>query len=147
MKVILLKDVKSQGKQGDIIEVSDGYARNGLIKQGLAKEASVSAVNEVKQRKDADEKRRAEEVAEARAAAEKLKGTVVKVAVKCGDGKMYGSVTTADVAKGLEAVGIAVDKKKIVLKEQIKELGRFKAEVKLYANVSAAIDIEVVKDA
>jgi large subunit ribosomal protein L9 len=145
MKVILLKDVKSQGKKGDIIEVSDGFARNCLIKQGQAIEASASSVNEVKQKKVAEERKKAEEVAEAKAAAEKLKSVVVEVSVKCGDGKIYGSVTTADIADGLAKIGINVDKKKIVMKESIKALGRFKVEVKLYAGISQAVEIEVVK--
>lgn len=145
MKVILLKDVKAQGKQGEIIEVNDGYARNYLIKQGLGKEANASCVNEFNQKKAAEVKRKADELAEAKAAAERLKGTVVKVGVKCGDGKIYGSVTTADIADGLEKIGIVVDKKKIILKESIKALGRFNVEVKLYANVSTTMEIDVVK--
>lgn len=145
MKIILLTDVKGTGKKGEILEVSDGYARNFLIKKKLAEEATAAALNEAAQKKAAEEKRIAEEKAAANDVAQKLAGKIVDVAVKCGDGKMYGSVTVADIAEGLAKLGIEVDKKKIVLKETIKNLGLYTAEVKLYAGISAKISINVVR--
>lgn len=145
MKVILLQDVKAQGKKGELIEVNDGYARNFLIKKGLAKEATSTGINELKQQQAKLEKQRAEELAAAKEAAARLKDTVVEVAVKCGDGKMYGSVTTANIADGLAKIGIDVDKKKIVLKDAIRELGTFEVDVKLHQGVSATVKINVVK--
>ena len=126
MKVILLSDVKGTGKKGQILEVSDGYARNCLLKKKLAVEATASALNENAQKKAAEEKR-------------------IDIGVKCGDGKMYGSVTTADIAEGLKKQGIEIDKKKIVLKENIKALGVFEIEIKVYAGISAKVKVNIVK--
>ncbi len=145
MKVILLKDVKSQGKKDDVIDVSDGYARNFLIKNGLAIAATAGALNEAGQKKAALAKKQAEEKQEAEALAKQLKGQVVEVRAKCGDGKMYGSVTTQHIADALKDKGIDIDKKKLVLKDNVRELGRFAVEAKLYAGVSAKFEIEVVK--
>lgn len=145
MKVILLKDVKSQGKKDDVIDVSDGYARNFLIKNGLAIAATAGALNEAGQKKAALAKKQAEEKQEAETLAKLLKGQVVEVRAKCGDGKMYGSVTTQHIADALKDKGIDIDKKKLVLKDNVRELGRFAVEAKLYAGVSAKFEIEVVK--
>ena len=145
MKVLLNQDVKGQGKKGDIIEVNDGYARNFLIKKKLAVEATNDVINTYKQRKASDEKRRIEEEKEAKELAAKLKDMVVTVHAKCGDGKMYGSITTKDIADALkDQEGIDIDKKKIVLKENIKALGRYQLEVKDYAGITAKMVINVV---
>lgn len=145
MKVILLSDVKGTGKKGQILEVSDGYARNCLLKKKLAVEATASALNENAQKKAAEEKRIAEEIAEAQVVKEKLEKSVIDIGVKCGDGKMYGSVTTADIAEGLKKQGIEIDKKKVVLKENIKALGVFEIEIKVYAGISAKVKVNIVK--
>ena len=145
MKVILLKDVKSQGKKGDVIEISDGYARNFIIKNGLGIQATAGALNEANQKKAAKQKRQAEEKHEAEELAKKLKGQVVEVKANCGDGKMYGSVTTQHIADALKEKGLDVDKKKLVLKDNVRELGKFPVEAKLYAGVSVKFEIEVVK--
>ena len=145
MKVILLQDVKSQGKKNDIIEVSDGYGRNFLIKKGLAVAADAANTNEAKQRIAAEEKRRAEEVAAAVALKERLHGNVVKVEAKCGPGgKMYGSVTGGEIAQSLTAQGYPVDKKKILLKESIKTVGLYDVEIKLHTGISATVKIDVI---
>ena len=141
MKVILLSDVKGTGKKGQILEVSDGYARNCLLKKKLAVEATASALNENAQKKAAEEKR----IAEAKVVKEKLEKSVIDIGVKCGDGKMYGSVTTADIAEGLKKQGIEIDKKKVVLKENIKALGVFEIEIKVYAGISAKVKVNIVK--
>lgn len=145
MKVLLLQDVKGQGKKGELIEVNDGYARNFLIKKKLAQEATSEVLNTVKQRKASDEKRHQQEIADARALVEKLKTMVIDVYAKCGDGKMYGSITAKDIADALSNQGIELDKKKIVLKENIKALGRYELEAKVYANISGKLVINVVE--
>ncbi|HPD02133.1 MAG TPA: 50S ribosomal protein L9 [Eubacteriales bacterium] len=145
MKVILLEDVKGLGKRGELVEASDGYARNFLIKKKLARAADAAAVNEIKQKAEAEAERKRRELEDAKNMAEELKTKSVTVAVRCGDGKIYGSVTNADVAEGLAAMGYNVDKKKIIIKEGIKELGVYTAEIKLYPELSATITINVVK--
>ena len=133
MKVILTADVKSQGKKGDIINVSDGYARNYLFKNNLAVEANASNVNSVNIKKAADEHRKKEEKAAALALAEKLNKTAVTVAINTGEnGRLYASD------------GIEIDKRKIVLTSPIKSLGTYKVTVKPYAEVSAVLTVNVV---
>jgi large subunit ribosomal protein L9 len=146
MKVILTADVKGQGKKGDVIEVSEGYGRNFLLHKNLAAEASAQALNEAKQKVDAEKKRKELERQEAFSAAEKLKNQTVEVKVRCGDGKIYGSVTSKEIADALNAKGFKVDKKQIVLKEIIKSLGKFDVEVKLYPGVAAKVALDVVKE-
>ncbi len=145
MKIIFLTDVKGSGKKGEIKEVNDGYARNFLIKKNLAKEATTGALNEAAQKKAADEKRIAEETAAALELKAKLEKSVIDIGVKCGEGKMYGSVTTADIAEGLGKLGLDVDKKKVVLKENIRELGVFEIEIKVYAGIAAKVKVNIVK--
>ena len=144
MKVLLLQDVKPQGKKGDIIEVNDGYARNFLIRRGLAKEATAAVINETNQRRAADEKRRKEESNAAKQAAAELNGKTVEIAIRCGDnGKLFGAVTSKEIAEKLVGMGYDVDKKKVVLKDSVKSVGNYEAELKLYAGVSAKIVIAV----
>lgn len=145
MKVILLKDVKGQGNKNDIIEVNDGYARNFLIKKGLAIEATATAVNEVNQKKASDARRKMIEEQEARELAKKLNGMTVTVGVRCGEsGKVFGSVTPKEIAEEFERQGYSIDKKKIVLKDTIKNVGLYEAEIKVYANISTKVKIEVI---
>lgn len=144
MKVLLLQDVKPQGKKGDIVEVNDGYARNFLIRKGLAKEATASVVNETNQRRAADEKRRREELENARQVAAKLNGTTVEIAIRCGEnGKPFGAVTSKEIADRLAQTGYDIDKKKVVLKDAIKSVGNYEVELKLYTGVSAKITVAV----
>ena len=144
MKVVLLEDVKGQGKKGDIVDVSDGYARNFLIKKNLAKEANSSAVNEAKQKREAEERRKAAEKAEAENLAKNLFGKEISLFVKCGDnGKIFGSVTSKEISEELLKSGFDIDKKKIVLKENIKNEGLYEVEIKIYPEISAKIKLLV----
>lgn len=147
MKVILNADVKGQGKKGDIIEVSDGYARNFLIKKNLASEATAGAINEANQQKAAELKRKQAEKEEADKTAKALSGKEIIVTVKCGNnGKIFGSVTSKEISEELLKYGFDIDKKKIVLKEPLKSVGLYDVEVKVYAEISAKIKVKVVTE-
>jgi len=145
MKVILTADVKGKGYIGDIVKVSDGYARNYLMPKGLAKEATPHNLNIAKQQARANEKRRMMERLSAEEAAEKLSGIKVVVTEKCGEnGRLFGSVTSAEVAQAIfDQHGIEIDKKKIVMAEHIKDLGEFPMQVKVHAGISAQITVSV----
>lgn len=144
MKVILTQDVKGQGKMDDVIEVSDGYARNFLIKNKLAVEATSAMVNSIKIKKAADEHRRAEEKAAALELAKKISGTTVTVKIKVGEtGKLFGALNTQAVADALKEAGYDIDRKKIVLPDVIKTVGVYEITVKPYAEVSAKIKVSV----
>lgn len=145
MKVILLQDVKPQGKKGDIINVSDGYARNFLFPKKLATEATPAAINEIKNRAASAQYRIETERAEAKALAEKISGLEIDIAVASGsDNKLYGSVTSKEISEQLaKQHGITVDKRKIVLDKPIKTYGIFNLDVKLYTDVTAKLKVEV----
>ena len=145
MKVVLLQDVKGQGKKDDLINVSDGYARNFLFPKKLAVEADAKVLNDIKNKEAAKQRRIELEKQAARDTAEKLSGTLVKIKVKEGaDGKFYGSVTTKDIAEALkEQFGIEVDKRKIVLNENIKGYGTYTVDVKLYPEISGKLNVLV----
>ncbi len=147
MKVILNADVKGKGKKGEIVNVSDGYARNFLFPKNLAKEATAQNLNAAKVAQDAAKHKKLVEKAEALALAEKLSGKTVQLKAKCGEGnRLFGAVTAAEVAEALEQdMGIEVDKKKIALSGGIKELGTYDVAVKVYAEVSATIKVDVVR--
>ncbi|MCR5034434.1 MAG: 50S ribosomal protein L9 [Clostridia bacterium] len=146
MVVILLKDVKGTGKAGDVVKVSDGYARNMLIPKGLAKEATQGNVRNLEKQKALAEEKRAEEKAAAQERADELEKIVLIVPSKGGEnGKLFGSVTSMDVAKALQdQEGITIDKKKIEMPEgPIKQAGTSQVIVKLYQDVSAKIRVKV----
>lgn len=145
MKVILTQDVKSQGKKGDLINVSDGYARNFLFPKGLAIEADAKAINEMKNREESIKHKAEVEKQNAVELAEKLSSLIVKIASSAGsDGRLYGSVTTKDIAEVLKAQhGIEVDKRKLTLNEQIKHFGTYSVDIKLHAEVSGKINVLV----
>ncbi len=147
MKVILLKDVKGTGKKGEVVEVNDGYARNFLIKKGMAQEGTAQNVFALEQRKKALNAKIAAERAEAQAVADKLKDATVTVAAKCGEngGRMFGSVTAEMISSAIKQLGYDVDKKKIEIKESIREFGIFEVTLRLYSEVSQTIKIEVVR--
>ncbi len=146
MKVLLLQDVKAHGKKGDIIEVSDGYAKNFLIKKKMAIQATNQVINETNQKKASELRKLEIEKQEAIKLAERLNGNTIIVEIACGDnGKMFGSVTAKEISDALLKSGYDIDKKKINLKEPIKTLGVFSVEVKVYANVTSTIKINVVK--
>jgi large subunit ribosomal protein L9 len=142
MKVILMADVKGQGKKGQLVEVSDGYARNFLLPRGLAKEATRSAVNELEGKEDAAKYHKDQEKAAAMETAEKLEGKTVKLSAKAGDnGKLFGSVTSGAVADALKMqLHVVVDRRKIVM-DDIKTIGETEVEVKVYPGISAKVKV------
>ncbi len=144
MKVILLQDVKGVGKEGQVVEVSDGYGRNFLLKKKLAKESSAANLNEVKLKQGA----RAEHEKRAYEAALDLKndlgGKSFTLKMKSGEGgKLYGAVTTADVSDELKKNGYDIDKKQVVINNAIKMVGTFGVRIKLHPKVSCEININV----
>lgn len=145
MKLILLKDVKGTGKKGQIIEASDGHARNFLIPKGLAKEATGSNVKEQEHIKFAEEKRKADELQQAKDLAAKLSSVEVHLKSKMGEnGKLFGSITAKDVAEAMEAQkGIKIDKRKIVLEQPIRDKGEKELEIKIYPTVTAKIKVVI----
>ena len=144
MKVILLKDVKGTGKAGEVKEVADGYARNCLIKKGLAEEATSVKVNSLNIKKDAQAFHKQEEIKALKDLANKLNGTVVEIKTKVGDnGKIFGSVTSKEISEKLLEKGFEIDKKKILLKDPIKALGSVVIEVKLLPDAVAKITVSV----
>ncbi len=143
MKVILKADVKGSGKKGDIIEVSDGYCKNFLVKKGLAEVATASGINEATQKKAAAAYHKAEEIKAQQALAAAINGKTVPVKIKVSEnGKVFGSITTQHVAQALADMGYEIDKRKIKM-EPSKTLGSFPAEVRLMENVSAKITVSV----
>lgn len=145
MKLILLEDVRKVGRKGDIVNVSDGYAKNCLLPKKLAVEATNSNLNDIQLKKRSDEKRRAEELAEAQKTAELLKEKSITVLVKAGEnGKVFGSVTGKEIAASIKKqTGIEVDKKKISLDDPIKEIGEKEILIKLNQGVTAKIKVSV----
>ncbi|MBS1328012.1 MAG: 50S ribosomal protein L9 [Oscillospiraceae bacterium] len=144
MKVILKEDVKGQGKKGQLVNVSDGYARNFLLPRGLAMEADAQAMNDLKNKEEAARHHAAMEKQNAEEAAKALKGKTVKLTAKAGSaGRLFGSVTTKEVAEGLKAqFQVEVDKRKISMAD-VKAFGSYEAEVKLYPGISAKITVMV----
>lgn len=145
MKVILQQDVKGKGKKGQMIEVSDGYARNFLLPKKLALEATADHVNTMRMNDKATAERQAKEKAEALALRDKLKDTVITVTAKGGGaGRLFGAITSAEVADALSAqTGIAVDKRKIVMEDPIKNVGTYTLKLKLGYEISADLNIQV----
>ena len=145
MQVILLQDVKSLGKKGEIVKVSDGYARNFLFPKGLAKEATPGAAKEVEKKQAAERAREMERRLTAEKKAASLRGKVITVKAKCGaQGRLYGSVTGAEIAEALkEQHGVEVDKRKIDLSEPIRTVGETDIVVKLYPEISAKMTVRV----
>lgn len=147
MKVILTKDVKAQGKKGEVIEVSDGYARNYLFPNKLAEPATASALNSIKIAKEAEERRRRIEHDDAVALCKKLAGITVVVKIKTGaNGKLFGALTAAAISDALKDMGIELDKKKIVISEPIKALGLYVVTVKPFAEVSGKLHVNVIAE-
>ena len=146
MKVILKQDVKGQGKKGELVTVSDGYARNFLFPRGLAIEADSQAMNELRNREESVAYHKKVEKDAALAAAQTLKDKALTIHAKAGSGgRLFGSVTTKEVAEALEKqVGVKVDKRKITMND-IKAFGTYTAEVKLYTGVAAEIQVVVAE--
>lgn len=148
MKVILLNDVQKIGKEGDALDVADGFARNFLFPRKLAVEATEGNLRRVKVEEDLRKNRREREVGEARKLAEQLVITVVTVKAKCGEeGKLFGAVTSSDICEAIfKRTGIRISKKQIGLAEPIKRIGSHKVLVKLDSEVSVTIKVEVEKE-
>lgn len=147
MKVILKADVKAQGKKGDIINVSDGYAVNYLFRNGLAEPASAASVKDAEAQKAAQARQKALELAEFKEMAEKLKGTPVNLKIKCGEkGRIFGSLTNQPIADALASSGYNIDKRQIVLDSPIKSTGTYDIEIKLYPTVSTKIKLVVTAE-
>jgi len=147
MKVILQQDVKDHGKKGQLIDVSDGYARNFLLPKKLAVQATADNLNAMKQQEKAKQKRMEIEKLEAQAAAGRLESCVVKIQAKSGGaGKLFGSITAKEISDALnEQHGIAIEKNKIVLSENIKTFGPFEVKCKLGYEVSGTIHLLVTE--
>lgn len=144
MKVILLSDVKGLGKTDDIVEVSDGYARNFLFKKNVALEATPSNLNTIKNRKGAIAEKARRDLEEAKVAGAGLAGKRIILSMKTGEGgRLYGSVTAGDIADALEKQGFKADKKNITMKSPMKTTGEYEAVVKLHSEVTVSIVVEV----
>lgn len=144
MKVILKQDIKGQGKKGDIIKVNDGYARNYLFPKNLAEDANAANLNSINMRKDAEKFHQEEERKKALELAEKISQTALSLVVKCGtSGKVFGSITSKEIAENLNLKGIEIDKKKIVLKEPIKQAGVYTIEIKIYPEITGKLILTV----
>lgn len=147
MKVILLQDVKTLGKKGEIVNVSDGYARNMLLKKGIGKEATSQNINDLKLQKANEEKVAREALEAAQALAEELKEKEVTVSVKAGEGgRVFGSVSTKEIAEAMKKqLGYEIDKKKIILDAPIKALGYAEIGIRLHTKVTAKMRVHVVE--
>ncbi len=145
MKVVLLQDVKALGKKGEIVNASDGYARNFILPKKLGVEASEANLAALKKQQEAAARLAAEQLAEAKALSEKLKTVKVALDVKVGaGGKLFGAVASKEIADALAAqFGIEIDKKKLVLEDPIKTVGKKEIKVKLHKDVTAALSVVI----
>lgn len=148
MIVILNRDVKGTGKAGDIVKVSDGYARNMLIPKGYAKEATEGNVRNLEKQKAIAAEKKAEEKAAAQALAEKINAASVTIKTKAGEGgRIFGSITSKDIADALaDQKKLAVDKKKIQLDNPIKQTGEMTVDIRLYPEVMAKLKVTVTAE-
>ncbi|OCL28468.1 50S ribosomal protein L9 [Orenia metallireducens] len=147
MKVILQKDVKGLGKKGEVVNASDGHARNYLIPRGLAKEANEGNIHNLKQKKSARRRRKERELDEAKEQAKSLEGKIFTFKVKAGEnGRLFGSVTTSDIADKIEQeTGEKIDKRKIDLDDNIRTLGTKRVTIKLHKNVTVDVKVKVTE--
>ncbi len=146
MKVILLKNVKNVGKEGEVVNVSDGYGRNFLIPRKLAKVATEGSIADLKHTQKIEEKKKEKEFQAAQDLKAELEKTGLEIKVKAGDGgRLFGSVTSSDIAGVLKKRGYKVDKRKIELKENIKALGVHNVSIKLHREITATIKVKVTE--
>lgn len=143
MKVIFIQDVKGQGKKGEEKNIADGYARNFLLPRGLAVEATAANLNNLKGQKASEAYKKEQEIKAAEEIKKQLEGITVKISAKAGEnGKLFGSVTTKDIADALKAQHkIEIDKRKIVLASDIKTTGEITVDVKLYPQIAGKINV------
>lgn len=146
MKVILLSDIKGVGKKDQVIEASDGYARNYLFPKKLALEANTENMSKLKARQNSNQFKKDTEKKQAEVIAKKLKGIMLKIKVRAGEnGKIFGGVTSKEISDGLKRdYNIDIDKKKILLNETIKTIGTFTIDIKLYEGVIGKLKIDVI---
>ena len=147
MKVILQQDVRGQGKKGQLVEVSDGYARNFLLPRKLAVAATAENVNTMKQQEKARQAQEAAEKAEAEAVAKRLEGLMVKISAKTGEGgRLFGAVTGKEVSEALAAQhSLSIPKTKLVMEEPIKSCGSYQIKAKLGYEVSGTVNVMVTE--
>lgn len=146
MQVILLEDVKALGKKGQVVNVNDGYARNFILPKKLGIEASSKNMNDLKLQKANEEKIKKEQLEQAKEQAKKIEAVSVTVSIKSGEGgKIFGSVSTKEIAAAAEKAGLVIDKKKMQLDEPIKSLGTHIVQVKLHKDVTAKLTVKVVE--
>ena len=147
MKVVLLSDIKGTGKKGELVNVSDGYARNFLFPRKLAKEADAQALTELRNAEQSRLHKIAVETAQAEENKKKLEGQILNMTAKAGQGgRLFGSVTSKEIANEIkQKYGLDVDKRKIVLDSDIKAFGTYNCEVKLYTGISANIKVKVTE--
>lgn len=145
MKVILTQDVKGTGKKGDIVNVSDGFANNFLLKKKVAVVANDENLNVLKNKQSSEQHKKDEELKAALQVKEKIDGKTVVLEKKAGDGgRLFGAVTAIDVCDGIKtSLAIEIDKRKIVLKNAIKSIGKFEVEIKIHKDVSAKVLVDV----
>lgn len=148
MKVILKQDVKNLGKKDQMVETSDGYARNYLIPKGLAEEATAANINIMNMKKEAEKTKKDRELAHARVLAEKLKEITVVIKAKAGEnGKLFGSITSKDISDKLKQdFKLDIDKKKINLPDALKSLGTTEVEVRLYPQVASKLTVKIEQE-
>ena len=147
MKVVLLADVKGSGKKGELVNVSDGYARNFLFPKKLAKEANAQALNELKNAEESKAFKIKQETEAAQSSADKINGKSVSILAKAGQGgKLFGSVTAKEIAEAIKKqYGVDVDKRKIDTKGDMKAFGTYECEVKLYSGITATVKAVVTE--
>jgi large subunit ribosomal protein L9 len=147
MKVILKEDIKHVGKMGQILDVADGYARNYLIPKGLVAEASKKNIKFLEHEKRIIQEKAKKIKDSAQDFASRISSTTISIKAKAGEeGKLFGSITTMDIAEALQKEGIEIDKKKISLEEPIKRLGSYTVNIKLHHDVSAPLNIQVIEE-
>ncbi|MGI6345461.1 MAG: 50S ribosomal protein L9 [Bacillota bacterium] len=147
MKVILMTDIKGLGMKGDVVNVSDGYARNYLLPRKYAQEATDAALKTVHTERQAKQDRQAREEQAAVQLAKKLEGLVITIAAKAGEGgKLYGSITSKDIASSLSRQRLNVDRRKIDLKEPLRALGTYQVPIKVYQDIVPSITVKIVDE-
>ena len=146
MRIILKEDVKKLGEQGDIVDAADGYARNYLIPRGMAVEATRQKIKSLKRDEKLQQEKEQGKINQAKEIAGKIEDSIFEFSVKAGEeGRLFGSVTTKDIAEKANNAGFEIEKKNINLDENIKSLGVHKVQVKIYKDVTATINVKVVE--
>jgi large subunit ribosomal protein L9 len=147
MKVVFLKDVKGQGKKGDVKDISDGYVRNYLLPKGLVSVATDGSLKVLDQQQKSEAKRKEQEKQEAQALAAKLKEMTVTIKAKSGEGgRLFGAITSKQIAEELEKAKLKIDKRKILLDDAIRTMGVTAVSIKLHPDVTATLNVHVVED-